>query len=73
MSKIYTSTDQLIGGTPLLELSHIEKAEKLEAKLLAKLVSLQSTMTGIKRRLPERSSRIALPRPFLMTPRRAAS
>ena len=37
MSKIYTSADQLIGGTPLLELSHIEKAEKLEAKLLAKL------------------------------------
>ena len=37
MSKIYTSTDQMIGGTPLLELSHIEKAEKLEAKLLAKL------------------------------------
>ncbi len=37
MSKIYTSTDQLIGGTPLLELSHIEKVEKLEAKLLAKL------------------------------------
>ena len=37
MSKIYTSADQLICGTPLLELSHIEKAEKLEAKLLAKL------------------------------------
>ena len=37
MSKIYTSADQLIGKTPLLELSHIEKAEKLEAKLLAKL------------------------------------
>ena len=37
MSKIYTSADQLIGRTPLLELSHIEKAEKLEAKLLAKL------------------------------------
>ena len=37
MSKIYTSADQLIGGTPLLELSHIEKVEKLEAKLLAKL------------------------------------
>ena len=37
MSKIHTSADQLIGGTPLLELSHIEKAEKLEAKLLAKL------------------------------------
>ena len=37
MSKIYTSADQLIGGTPLLELSHSEKAEKLEAQLLAKL------------------------------------
>lgn len=37
MGKIYTSADQLIGNTPLLELTHIEKAEKLEAKLLAKL------------------------------------
>ncbi len=37
MSKIYTSADQLIGRTPLLELTHIEKAEGLEAKLLAKL------------------------------------
>jgi len=37
MSKIYTSADQLIGKTPLLELVHIEKAEGLEAKLLAKL------------------------------------
>ncbi len=37
MSKIYTSADQLIGKTPLLELTHIEKAEKLEAKLLAKI------------------------------------
>ena len=37
MSKIYTSADQLIGGTPLLELSHIEKAFGLKAKLLAKL------------------------------------
>ena len=37
MSKIYTSADQLIGNTPLLELSHIEKVEKLEARLLAKL------------------------------------
>ena len=37
MSKIYTSADQLIGKTPLLELSHIEKAEKLQAKILAKL------------------------------------
>ncbi len=37
MSKIYTSADQLIGHTPLLELTHIEKEEGLEAKLLAKL------------------------------------
>ncbi|MGN0976784.1 MAG: cysteine synthase A [Faecousia sp.] len=37
MSKIYTSADQLIGKTPLLELVHIEKAEGLEAKVLAKL------------------------------------
>ncbi len=37
MSKIYTSADQLIGRTPLLELTHIEKQENLEAKLLAKL------------------------------------
>ena len=37
MSKIYTSADQLIGKTPLLELVHIEKAEGLEATVLAKL------------------------------------
>lgn len=37
MSKIYTSADQLIGKTPLLELTHIEKELGLEAKLLAKL------------------------------------
>ena len=37
MSKIYTSADQLIGHTPLLELVHIEKEEDLEAKVLAKL------------------------------------
>ena len=37
MSKIYTSADQLIGKTPLLELTHLEQAEGLEAKLLAKL------------------------------------
>ena len=37
MSNIYTSADQLIGHTPLLELTHIEAAEGLEAKLLAKL------------------------------------
>ena len=37
MSNIYTSADQLIGKTPLLELTHLEKAEGLEAKILAKL------------------------------------
>ena len=37
MSSIYTSADQLIGRTPLLELTHIEKNERLEATLLAKL------------------------------------
>ena len=37
MSKIYTSADQLIGKTPLLELVHIEKSEGLEAKVLGKL------------------------------------
>ena len=37
MSKIYTSADQLIGKTPLLELANIEKEESLEARLLAKL------------------------------------
>ena len=37
MSKIYTSADQLIGHTPLLELTHIEKKENLNAHILAKL------------------------------------
>ncbi|MCI7133656.1 MAG: cysteine synthase A [Clostridiales bacterium] len=37
MSKIYTSADQLIGKTPLLELAHIEKDLDLKVKILAKL------------------------------------
>ena len=37
MSGIYTSADQLIGGTPLLELKRIEREEGLEARILAKL------------------------------------
>ncbi|MCR5681663.1 MAG: cysteine synthase A [Clostridiales bacterium] len=37
MSNVYTSADQLIGKTPLLELTHIEKEENLGAKVLAKL------------------------------------
>ena len=39
MSKIYTSADQLIGHTPLLELTHIEKEYGLKAKLVAKVES----------------------------------
>ena len=37
MSNIYTSVDQLVGHTPLLELTHIEKQLDLKAKILAKL------------------------------------
>ena len=37
MSNIYTSADQLIGKTPLLELTHIEKSHDLKAKIVAKL------------------------------------
>ena len=37
MSRIYTSADQLTGRTPLLELTHLEREEGLEARLLAKL------------------------------------
>lgn len=37
MSRIYTSADQLIGNTPLLELTHIEEAFGLKARILAKL------------------------------------
>ena len=39
MSRIYTSADQLIGRTPLLELTRLERAEHLEARVLAKLES----------------------------------
>ena len=37
MSNVYTSADQLIGKTPLLELTHIEAEENLNAKIIAKL------------------------------------
>ena len=37
MSVIYTSVDQLIGRTPLLELTHIQRSEGLQARILAKL------------------------------------
>lgn len=37
MAKIFTAADQLIGGTPLLELSHLEKEFGVKARILAKL------------------------------------
>ena len=37
MSKVYTSIDQLIGHTPLLELTHFEADEDLKARVLVKL------------------------------------
>ena len=37
MTNIYTSAEQLIGNTPLLELTHIEKELGLKAKILVKL------------------------------------
>lgn len=43
MSKIYTAADQLIGKTPLLELTHIEKQYGLKARLLGKLEYLNPT------------------------------
>ena len=46
MSKIYTSADQLIGKTPLLELTHIEKREGLQARILAKLEYLNPAGSG---------------------------
>ena len=39
MEKIYHSLTELIGRTPLLEISHIEKKEQLKARVLAKLES----------------------------------
>ena len=37
MANIFTSSDQLIGNTPLVELTHIEEAYNLEATIIAKL------------------------------------
>lgn len=56
---IYTSADQLIGKTPLLELTHIEKELGLQARLLAKLEYFN----------PAGSVKIVLLRLCLMTPK----
>ena len=61
MSNIYTSADQLIGKTPLLELTHIEKELNLKAKILAKLeyfnpagsVNRTQLLPDLKQRLSE--------------------
>ena len=43
MTKIYTSMEQLIGRTPLLELTHLEKEYGLKAKVVAKLEYFNAT------------------------------
>ena len=43
MAKIYTSADQIIGNTPLLELTHFEKKLRLKAKIFAKLEFMNPT------------------------------
>ena len=62
MGHIYTSARQLIGGTPLLELSRLAEAEGLGARLLAKLEYLN----------PAGSSRTGWPKRWWRTPRRRA-
>lgn len=44
MSSIYTSADQLIGKTPLLELGRIEREEGLQVRILAKLEYFKETL-----------------------------
>jgi cysteine synthase A len=57
MSRIFTSADQLIGNTPLLELTHIEKAEGLQAKLFAKLEYFNPRFRQGPDRQPDRRRR----------------
>ena len=55
MPHIYTSADQLIGRTPLLELTHLEKKYGLKARILAKLEYLNpagSVKECLHRKLP---------------------
>lgn len=66
MSKIYTSADQLIGRTPLLELTHIEKEENLKARILGKLEYLNpagSVKDRIARAMIDDGERRGLLRP----------
>lgn len=53
MAKVYTSADQLVGGTPLLELTHLEKELGLKARILAKLEYLNPA-GSVKDRIAKR-------------------
>ena len=62
MSHIYTSAEQLIGNTPLLELSQIEKTHGLQAKILAKLEYLNPAGSAKDRVAKARGPRPSDPR-----------
>ena len=49
MGKIYTSAEQLIGGTPLLELTHLERELGLSARILGKLESFNPGGSAVAR------------------------
>ena len=66
MARIYTSIDQLIGSTPLLELTGMESREGLQARVLAKLESLNpggSAKDRIARNMIDEAERAGLLRP----------
>ena len=48
MSKIYKKVTDLIGKTPIMELSNYEKANKLEAVILAKLEVIKAGLVSVK-------------------------
>ena len=63
MSRIYTSADQLMGNTPLLELTHLEQDYQLEAKVLAKLEYLNPA-GSVKDRVAKADRRRGAEGPF---------
>lgn len=66
MSKIYTSADQLIGKTPLLELTHLEKELGLKARILAKLEYLNpagSAKDRVAKKIVEEAENAGLLKP----------
>ena len=60
MSNIYSRADQLIGKTPLLELTHIEREIGLEARILASRSKFWPSLSILTPQVP---SRTALPKP----------